>query len=65
VEVIDAHGKAVLGSGDSTLQLPVRNGESYLLKRSGAATRTFAAITGTPATQYKKLGPVQIGISVQ
>jgi alpha-L-fucosidase 2 len=61
VEVIDAHGKTVLGSGDSTLQLPVRNGESYLLKRSGAATQTFAAITGTPAMQYKKLGPVQIG----
>jgi hypothetical protein len=61
VEVIDAHGKTVLGSSDSTLQLPVHNGESYLLKRSGAAEQTFAAITGTPATQYKKLGPVQIG----
>jgi alpha-L-fucosidase 2 len=61
VEVIDAHGKTVLNNADSTLQLPVRNGESYLLKRSGVAAQTFAAITGTPATQYKKLGPVQIG----
>jgi hypothetical protein len=61
VDVIDAHGKNVLGSADSTLQLPVRSGESYLLERSGAETQTFAAITGTPATQYKKLGPVQIG----
>jgi alpha-L-fucosidase 2 len=60
-EVIDAHGKTVLGSADSTLQLPVRNGESYLLKQSGVAAQSFAAISGTPATQYKKLGPVQIG----
>jgi hypothetical protein len=61
VEAIDAHGKTVFGSSDSTLQLPVRNGESYLLKRPGVAAQSFAAITGTPATQYKKLGPVQIG----
>jgi hypothetical protein len=61
VEVIDAQGKTVLKNADATLQLPVRNGKSYLLKRSGAAAQTFAAITGTPATQYKKLGPVQIG----
>jgi hypothetical protein len=61
VDVIDARGKTVLGTADSTLQLPVRNGESYFLKRSGVATQTFAAITGTPATKYKKLGPVQIG----
>jgi len=61
VEVIDAHGATVLAGGDSTLQLPVRSGESYLIKRPGVATQTFAAITGTPAKQYKKLGAVQIG----
>jgi alpha-L-fucosidase 2 len=61
VEVIDAYGKTVLGSADATLQLPVRNGGFYLLKPSGGAEQTFAAISGTPAAQYKTLGPVQIG----
>jgi alpha-L-fucosidase 2 len=61
VEAINAQGKVVLSSADPTLRLPVLKGESYLLKRSGIATQTFAAITGTPATQRKKLGSVQIG----
>ena len=61
LEVIHAQGKTVLTKATPTFQLPVVKGESYLLRRSGTATQTFAAITGTPATQFKKLGPVQIG----
>jgi alpha-L-fucosidase 2 len=61
MEAIDAQGKTVLTNADGTLRLPVIKGNSYLLRRSGTATQTFAAITGTPAMQCKKLGPVQIG----
>jgi hypothetical protein len=61
VEVTDAQGKTVLRSVDSTLKLAVRQGQSYLLKRPGMALQTFSTITGTPALQYRKLGPVQIG----
>src|SRR6202041_231461 len=61
VIVMDAHGKTVLSSGDATINLPVRKSESYLLARSGAPSQTFAAITGNPAQQSRKLGPVQIG----
>jgi hypothetical protein len=59
--VMDAHGKTVLSGADATIKLPVRKSESYLLVRSGAGSQTFAAITGTPARQSRKLGPVQIG----
>jgi hypothetical protein len=61
VEVTDAQGKTVLSSVDSTLKLTVHQGQSYLLTRSGVAPQAFAIITGTPALQYRKLGPVQIG----
>jgi alpha-L-fucosidase 2 len=60
-EVMDAQGKIVLKSADSNLELPVRKGESYLLARSNAPSLPFAPITGTPAMQVKRLGPVQIG----
>jgi len=63
VDVINARGKTVISSADSTLQLAVRKGESYLLARSGTAGKSqpFANITGTSALQCKKLGGVQIG----
>jgi alpha-L-fucosidase 2 len=61
VEVIDAHGRIVLSGADVTIELPVRKSESYLLAPSGAGSQTFAAITGNPAQQSRKLGPVQIG----
>src|ERR1700733_13757152 len=61
VEAINAQGKTVLSGAGPPLRLPVVKGESYLLRRSGAATQNFAAITGAPAKQYKKLGAVQIG----
>jgi hypothetical protein len=63
VEVMDARGKIVLKSADSNLELPVRKGEAYLLVRAnaGGAPLPFAPITGTPAAQVKRLGPVQIG----
>ncbi len=63
VEVTDAHGKTVMSSADSVLQLAARKGESYLLAPSGAAGKPqpFANITGSSAQQCKKLGGVQIG----
>jgi alpha-L-fucosidase 2 len=63
VQVTDGQGRAVLKSADSILELPVRKGEAYLLVRSNAAGAPlqFAPITGTPAQQLKRLGPVQLG----
>jgi alpha-L-fucosidase 2 len=63
VDVTDAHGKTVMSSADSVLQLAARKGESYLLAPSGAAGKPqpFATITGSSAHQCKKLGGVQIG----
>ncbi len=63
VKVVDARGRTVMTSTGSTLEFPVRKGESYLLTRSDFANKPqpFATITGKPATHYKKLGPVQIG----
>jgi alpha-L-fucosidase 2 len=61
VTVMDAHGKTILSSADDAVTLPVRKSEAYLLARSGAPSQTFAAITGNPAQQSRKLGPVQIG----
>jgi alpha-L-fucosidase 2 len=61
VDVSDAQGKIVSGSADPILNLPVHQGESYLLAPSGRAPLTFAIITGTRAAQYRKLGTVQIG----
>jgi alpha-L-fucosidase 2 len=63
VAVMDAHGKTLkqTGSTDSVFDLPVRKGEAYLLQPSNAKTKSFAPISGTPATQLKKLGNVQIG----
>jgi hypothetical protein len=59
-EVRDARGRMVTGGAESILNLPVIKGDAYLLVPS-SATATFAPITGTPASQPKTLGPVQIG----
>jgi alpha-L-fucosidase 2 len=63
VDVTDAHGKTVMSSDGSVLQLAVRKGASYLLAPSGAPGKPqpFATITGSSAQQCKKLGGVQIG----
>jgi hypothetical protein len=61
VEVMDAREKTVLKSAGSSLELPVRKGEAYLLVRSKQGEVAFAPITGTPALQLKRLGGVQLG----
>ena len=63
VEVMDGRGRVVLKSADPILELPVHKDEAYLLVRSNAAGEPlpFAPITGTPAQQLKRLGPVQLG----
>jgi hypothetical protein len=58
VDVTDAHGKTVLSSAESVLQLAARKGESYLFDPK---PQPFASITGSSAQQCKKLGSVQIG----
>jgi hypothetical protein len=58
IDVIDAHGKTVMSSAESVLQLAVRKGESYLVDPK---PQPFAGITGSSAQQCKKLGSVQIG----
>lgn len=68
VQIMDTQGKIILkkaasSRADSTLELPVRKDEAYLLMRTNAegSPSPFAPITGKPALQLKKLGGVQIG----
>jgi alpha-L-fucosidase 2 len=63
VKATDGHGRTVMSSAGSILTLSVHPDESYLLARSDMATtpEPFAPMTGTPAMQFRKLGPVQIG----
>jgi alpha-L-fucosidase 2 len=61
VEVTDVNGKTPVRSTGSILKLPVRQGNSYLLRPAGSTTREFVAISGEASPQPKKLGAVQIG----
>jgi hypothetical protein len=61
IEVIDANGKTTMRSTGPNLKLPVRQGNSYLLRPAGNTTKAFAAISGEASRQPKKLGAVQIG----
>ena len=62
VEGIEGEGRiAMKATSASVFDLPVRSGETYLLKRAGAEKLPFALLTGKPAVQCRKLGPVQIG----
>jgi alpha-L-fucosidase 2 len=61
VEVTDANGKTPVRSTGSILQLPVSQGNSYLLGPAGTTTREFVSISGEASQQPKKLGAVQIG----
>jgi hypothetical protein len=47
--------------------VPVRKGHDYLIEPVSAPTtaQTFAPISGTPATAYRVLGPVSIGLPPQ
>jgi alpha-L-fucosidase 2 len=61
VEVVDANGKIAVHTTGSILKVPVRQGNSYLLRPAGSTTRAFAPIGGEASQQPKKLGAVQIG----
>jgi alpha-L-fucosidase 2 len=62
VEAIEGESKVVMKPTSTAIfDLPVHAGETYLLKRTTTEKLPFALLTGRPATQAKKLGPVQIG----
>jgi hypothetical protein len=61
VEVVDANGKTAVRGTGSILELPVRQGKSYLLQPAESRTQEFAPISGEASQQPKKLGTVQIG----
>jgi hypothetical protein len=46
----------------SQFSVTLRAGDSYLIEPAGAPARLFAPVTGQPATSYKTLGPVSIGL---
>ena len=62
VSVSGKQGKTVLKQANGILQLPVHQGEAYLLAPSSSgAPPQYGPITATAASQPKVLGPVQIG----
>jgi alpha-L-fucosidase 2 len=63
VEAKDARGKILITATGERINLPVQNGEGYLLLPSKMenAPLPFAPITGTPAQGFKTLGAVHIG----
>jgi Glycosyl hydrolase family 95 catalytic domain len=64
LQVIDAaSGKSLPTTTEHAIvSFAATIGHNYLLEPSGAAPLPFAAITAAPATQARKLGPVQIGL---
>jgi len=71
VEVVTADRGAghvvVPATRAGTLTVPVRKGHDYLIEPVSAPTtaQTYAPVSGTPATAYKVLGPVSIGLPPQ
>jgi hypothetical protein len=58
-----ANGRTVVGpTSAAQLTVPLRAGQSYLVERDGAPTLPFAPVTGSPATTFRTLGPVEIGL---
>lgn len=67
VDVLSATGHLVVQSGSGpVIRFQCADGGRYLLKKSNspASYQDFAPITGEPARGPKKLGPVQIGLSL-
>jgi hypothetical protein len=66
LRVIDARsGRAIATRSSASAQeivFAATAGHSYLIERDGDASLTFAAIDGKPATEYRRLGSVQIGL---
>jgi hypothetical protein len=55
----------VVASTDAdTFTIPAQAGQSYLVQRVSSPTTAapFAPVTGTPATEARHLGQVQIGL---
>lgn len=67
LQVIDtASGKALhTRANHGIVSFSTIIGHNYLLQPSGAAPLPFTAITATPATHARKLGPVQIGLAAK
>jgi len=63
VSVVDAKGTSTVIGADTTLHFSARKGEAYRLSPAAAAggVQPFAPLSGKPAQQCRKLGPVQIG----
>ncbi|MGB8261659.1 MAG: glycoside hydrolase, partial [Terracidiphilus sp.] len=63
VEVVTgAHGATVKQTPEAIIQFPAHAGERYLLRPAGAPALPFSAVSGTPASAPKRLGPVQLGL---
>jgi hypothetical protein len=66
VEVVSGtSGQQVVPATDAaTVTVPAQAAHSYLVQRVSASTTSlqFAPVSGTPATEARHLGPVQIGL---
>jgi hypothetical protein len=66
VDIVAGQGSAKIVSAATAeiISFQAAAGVNYLVERHGAPSTalTFEAITGTPATTAKKLGPVQLGL---
>jgi hypothetical protein len=66
VTVVDGStGATVLGSqSNATFTIPAQTGKSYLVELTASPTTSlpFAAVSGSPATTAKHLGPATIGL---
>ena len=58
------HIPVVAPTTADTFTVPVRAGHAYLVERvdSPSTALPYAPVTGTPATTYKRLGGVTIGL---
>jgi hypothetical protein len=56
--------RIVTGAAGSVIEFPATAGTTYAVESGGGAGAQshFAAVSGTPATSAKRLGPVQIGL---
>jgi hypothetical protein len=65
VEVVSGtSGQRVMATDAATFTIPAQAAHSYLVQQVSepSAALSFAPVTGTPATEARHLGPVQIGL---
>jgi beta-galactosidase len=67
VDGTDEHRVVVASSRAADLDIPVTAGQSYLLERVAAPTNTqaYSPVSGSAATEYKRLGSRTIGLPDQ